>query len=195
MVSRRFVSLTFPDFRIRIGTIAATLMTPVRYTIPKLEPHAVTGHKRRLKLPTRRSGATLNNPIMLLTSAPVTCLASAVLPLFMVRSPFRHWRPLCLIRHRSIGRLADILGRKAAMLLALALFTFGTLLCGIAPSMEALIAARAIAGQFISIIISTAASHESVRNGRWGCNDCIEHHWNGHGTSVSNLASNHVLLS
>ncbi|KIM27605.1 hypothetical protein M408DRAFT_330032 [Serendipita vermifera MAFF 305830] len=44
------------------------------------------------------------------------------------------------------GRLSDILGRKGAMLLALTIFTTGTLLCGIAPSMKALIAARAIAG-------------------------------------------------
>ncbi|KAG8955711.1 hypothetical protein FRC04_007702 [Tulasnella sp. 424] len=44
------------------------------------------------------------------------------------------------------GRLSDIVGRKHAMLLALILFTTGTLLCGLAPSMNALIAARAIAG-------------------------------------------------
>ncbi|KZT62381.1 MFS general substrate transporter, partial [Calocera cornea HHB12733] len=44
------------------------------------------------------------------------------------------------------GRLADILGRKGAELLALTLFGIGTLLCGLAPSMESLIAARAVAG-------------------------------------------------
>ncbi|KAI0092776.1 MFS general substrate transporter [Irpex rosettiformis] len=44
------------------------------------------------------------------------------------------------------GRLSDILGRKGAMLLALSLFGSGTLLCGLAPSMDALIIARAIAG-------------------------------------------------
>ncbi|KAF8586896.1 vacuolar amino acid permease [Ramaria rubella] len=44
------------------------------------------------------------------------------------------------------GRLSDILGRKGAMLLALVLFTGGTLFCGIAPSMELLLVARAIAG-------------------------------------------------
>ncbi|THH09058.1 hypothetical protein EW145_g2271 [Phellinidium pouzarii] len=44
------------------------------------------------------------------------------------------------------GRLADIMGRKGAMLLALSLFGSGTILCGLAPSMEALIAARALAG-------------------------------------------------
>ncbi|PAV20724.1 MFS general substrate transporter [Pyrrhoderma noxium] len=44
------------------------------------------------------------------------------------------------------GRLSDILGRKGAMLLGLSLFGSGTILCGLAPSMEALIAARALAG-------------------------------------------------
>ncbi|KAF8313422.1 MFS general substrate transporter [Clavulina sp. PMI_390] len=44
------------------------------------------------------------------------------------------------------GRLADILGRKGALLLALSLFGFGTLLCGLANSMYMLIVARAIAG-------------------------------------------------
>ncbi|KIK08399.1 hypothetical protein K443DRAFT_1497 [Laccaria amethystina LaAM-08-1] len=44
------------------------------------------------------------------------------------------------------GRLSDVLGRKGAMLLALSLFGTGTVLCGVAPSMNALIAARAIAG-------------------------------------------------
>ncbi|KAF8076211.1 vacuolar amino acid permease [Lyophyllum atratum] len=44
------------------------------------------------------------------------------------------------------GRLADILGRKGAMLIALSLFGSGTIFCGLAPSMRALIAARAVAG-------------------------------------------------
>ncbi|ESK97591.1 vacuolar amino acid permease [Moniliophthora roreri MCA 2997] len=44
------------------------------------------------------------------------------------------------------GRLSDILGRKGAMLLALTLFGSGTIFCGLAPSMELLIAARAVAG-------------------------------------------------
>ncbi|KAI9574971.1 vacuolar amino acid permease [Boletus coccyginus] len=44
------------------------------------------------------------------------------------------------------GRLSDILGRKGAMLLALTLFGSGTIACGLAPSMESLILARAVAG-------------------------------------------------
>lgn len=44
------------------------------------------------------------------------------------------------------GRLCDIIGRRGAMILALTLFGVGTVGCGIAPSMETLILARAIAG-------------------------------------------------
>lgn len=44
------------------------------------------------------------------------------------------------------GRLSDIIGRRGAMFVALITFGAGTILCGIAPSMETLIAARALAG-------------------------------------------------
>ncbi|KAJ2967655.1 hypothetical protein NUW54_g13446 [Trametes sanguinea] len=51
-----------------------------------------------------------------------------------------------LLTRPCAGRLSDILGRKGAMLLALSFFGLGTLFCGLAPSMDALIAARALAG-------------------------------------------------
>jgi MFS family permease len=44
------------------------------------------------------------------------------------------------------GRLADALGRRNAQLVALAFFTLGTAACAAAPSMNALIAARCLAG-------------------------------------------------
>ncbi|GAA5891699.1 hypothetical protein JCM6882_006171 [Rhodosporidiobolus microsporus] len=44
------------------------------------------------------------------------------------------------------GRLADIIGRRSALLLALTLFTSGTALCGLAPSMVTLLVGRLIAG-------------------------------------------------
>ncbi|KAK4699772.1 hypothetical protein P7C70_g6482, partial [Phenoliferia sp. Uapishka_3] len=44
------------------------------------------------------------------------------------------------------GRLCDILGRRAANGLAIALFTAGTALCAVAPGMKSLILARFIAG-------------------------------------------------
>ncbi|KAG7528342.1 hypothetical protein FFLO_06219 [Filobasidium floriforme] len=44
------------------------------------------------------------------------------------------------------GRLCDIIGRRGSMMIAITFFGIGTIGCGFAPSMEALIAARAIAG-------------------------------------------------
>src|SRR5262245_29428157 len=44
----------------------------------------------------------------------------------------------------SFGRLADMVGRKPLFLSGLAVFTFGSALCGAAPSLVALIAARCI---------------------------------------------------
>ncbi|KZV75457.1 vacuolar amino acid permease [Peniophora sp. CONT] len=44
------------------------------------------------------------------------------------------------------GRLSDVLGRRGAMLLGLTFFGIGTILCGVATSMNMMIVARAIAG-------------------------------------------------
>ncbi|MCO5588142.1 hypothetical protein L7F22_042097 [Adiantum nelumboides] len=44
------------------------------------------------------------------------------------------------------GRLCDVMGRKYALLLAMFTFGIGTLLCGIAPTMETLLFARVLAG-------------------------------------------------
>lgn len=44
------------------------------------------------------------------------------------------------------GKLSDIIGRRYASLIAIFLFTIGTLLCGLAKSMPMLIAARTLAG-------------------------------------------------
>nr|XP_031858907.1 uncharacterized protein CI109_005727 [Kwoniella shandongensis]KAA5525979.1 hypothetical protein CI109_005727 [Kwoniella shandongensis] len=55
------------------------------------------------------------------------------------------------------GRLAQVLGRKGVMLLALALFLTGTVLCAIAPSMSFMIAARVIAGAGSGGLLTVAA--------------------------------------
>jgi EmrB/QacA subfamily drug resistance transporter len=44
------------------------------------------------------------------------------------------------------GRLGDIVGRKGMFLIGVGLFTLGSLLCGIAPSIETLIGARVLQG-------------------------------------------------
>ncbi|OCF35647.1 hypothetical protein I316_02702 [Kwoniella heveanensis BCC8398] len=44
------------------------------------------------------------------------------------------------------GRLAQVLGRKGVMLLALAFYLIGTIMCAVAPSMGFMLAARVVAG-------------------------------------------------
>jgi MFS family permease len=55
------------------------------------------------------------------------------------------------------GRLCDIIGRRAANLTALGLFTVGNLSCGLAPNMTWLILSRAVAGAGAGGIFSTAS--------------------------------------
>ncbi|KAI9805945.1 MAG: hypothetical protein M1825_000559 [Sarcosagium campestre] len=44
------------------------------------------------------------------------------------------------------GKLSDIWGRKTILLVAVAIFFFGSLLCGVSPNVETLIAGRAVQG-------------------------------------------------
>jgi len=46
----------------------------------------------------------------------------------------------------TFGRLADMLGRKPLFLVGLTVFTLGSALCGAAPSLGTLIAARCVQG-------------------------------------------------
>src|SRR5205807_2723314 len=54
----------------------------------------------------------------------------------------------------TCGRLADLLGRKPLFLAGLAVFTIGSALCGAAPSLGALIAARCFQGMGGAAIFS-----------------------------------------
>lgn len=54
----------------------------------------------------------------------------------------------------TFGRLADVLGRKPLLLAGLAVFTLGSALCGAAPSLGALIAARCLQGLGAAAIFS-----------------------------------------
>jgi EmrB/QacA subfamily drug resistance transporter len=56
------------------------------------------------------------------------------------------------------GRAADLLGRRRVFMVGLVLFTFASLLCGLAWSDEALIAARAFQGIGAAIMTPTALS-------------------------------------
>jgi EmrB/QacA subfamily drug resistance transporter len=54
----------------------------------------------------------------------------------------------------TFGRLADMLGRKPLFLAGLAVFTLGSALCGAAPSLDTLIAARCFQGLGAAAIFS-----------------------------------------
>lgn len=54
----------------------------------------------------------------------------------------------------SVGRLGDIVGRRTLLLLGIALFTLASALCGIAPSLWFLIAARAAQGLGAAIMMA-----------------------------------------
>ncbi|KAJ3384391.1 hypothetical protein HDU84_003000 [Entophlyctis sp. JEL0112] len=66
------------------------------------------------------------------------------------------------------GQLSDLFGRKSIFLIAIAIFEIGSLLCGVATSMNMLIAARAIAGVggsgIFSLVIVIISDLTSVRD-------------------------------
>ena len=54
----------------------------------------------------------------------------------------------------SVGRFGDVMGRRRLMLTGLSLFTFASGLCGLAPTLSLLIAARAIQGLAAAIMMA-----------------------------------------
>ena len=54
----------------------------------------------------------------------------------------------------SVGRLGDVIGRRRLLLLGIALFTLASLVCGVAPSLWLLIAARAAQGLGAAIMMA-----------------------------------------
>lgn len=54
----------------------------------------------------------------------------------------------------SVGRLGDVMGRRRLMLTGLGLFTFASVLCGVAPTLWLLIAARAVQGLAAAIMMA-----------------------------------------
>ncbi|HEV7752374.1 MAG TPA: MFS transporter [Baekduia sp.] len=70
----------------------------------------------------------------------------------------------------SVGRLGDLIGRRRLLILGLALFTTASALCGIAPTLWALIAARAVQGLGAAIMLALAMAlvTETVPKARTG---------------------------
>jgi EmrB/QacA subfamily drug resistance transporter len=70
----------------------------------------------------------------------------------------------------SAGRLGDIMGRRRLLLIGIALFTLASLLCGMAPTLWLLIAARALQGLGAAIMMALTMAFvgETVPKGRTG---------------------------
>ncbi|MEO8660066.1 MAG: MFS transporter [Bryobacteraceae bacterium] len=70
----------------------------------------------------------------------------------------------------SAGRLGDIVGRRRLLLAGISLFTFASLLCGLAPTLWLLIAARATqgVGAAIMMALTVAMVGETVPRERTG---------------------------
>jgi EmrB/QacA subfamily drug resistance transporter len=58
----------------------------------------------------------------------------------------------------TFGRLSDIIGRSPIWITGLAIFTIGSAVCGAAPSLGLLIAARALQGVGSALILSTSTA-------------------------------------
>jgi EmrB/QacA subfamily drug resistance transporter len=70
----------------------------------------------------------------------------------------------------SVGRLGDIIGRRRLLLVGIGLFTLASLLCGVAPTLRLLIAARAAQGLGAAIMmaLTVALVGETVPQAKTG---------------------------
>ena len=77
----------------------------------------------------------------------------------------------------SVGRLGDIIGRRRLLLAGILLFTGASVLCGVAPTLKVLIAARAAQGLGAAIMMALTMAFvgETVPRQRpvapWGCSE------------------------
>nr|WP_225166244.1 MFS transporter [Ensifer sp. IC4062] len=70
----------------------------------------------------------------------------------------------------SVGRLGDMIGRRRLLISGIALFTVASVLCGVAPTLSMLIAARAVQGLGAAIMMALAMAlvGETVPKARTG---------------------------
>ena len=70
----------------------------------------------------------------------------------------------------SVGRLGDIIGRRRLLIVGIFLFTFASVLCGVAPTLWLLIAARAVQGLggAIMMALTMAIVGETVPKAKTG---------------------------
>ncbi|CAN5661454.1 MFS transporter [soil metagenome] len=98
----------------------------------------------------------------MLLSSLGTSIASAALPTLAgsFSAPFQHvqWIVLAYLLAIttvvvSVGRLGDLTGRRRLLVAGLVLFTLASALCGVAPTLWFLVAARAVQGAGAAIMI------------------------------------------
>jgi EmrB/QacA subfamily drug resistance transporter len=70
----------------------------------------------------------------------------------------------------SVGRLGDVMGRRRLMLIGILLFTVASVLCGVAPTLWLLIAARAVQGlgAAVMMVLAMAMVGEAVPKAKTG---------------------------
>lgn len=70
----------------------------------------------------------------------------------------------------SVGRLGDLVGRRRVLLAGISLFTVASILCGIAPTLLTLIAARAVQGLAAAVLMALTIAQvgETVPKSRTG---------------------------
>ena len=70
----------------------------------------------------------------------------------------------------SVGRLGDMLGRRRLLLAGISLFTLASMLCGVAPTLGLLIAARAAQGLAAAVMLALAMAlvGEAIPKARTG---------------------------
>ncbi len=111
--------------------------------------------------------------LSILMSAFDTSIANAGLPMMAVafEASFQEvqWIILAYLLAMTtlivgVGRLGDLIGRKRLLLAGIVLFTVASLLCGIAPTLGALVAARAVQGfgAAVMMVLTVAMVGETV---------------------------------
>src|SRR5512147_2594645 len=101
------------------------------------------------------AGALAGLLLSMLMSSLATSVANVALPTLaqVFGAPFQavQWIVLAYLLAVTtlivgIGRLGDIVGRRRLLIAGIGLFTTASILCGLAPNLGALIAARALQG-------------------------------------------------
>ena len=116
------------------------------------------------------AGALAGLSLSLLLSSLGTSIANVALPTLAeaFSAPFQQvqWVVLAYLLASTvlivgIGRLGDIVGRRRLLLAGLALFTVSSALCGLAPSLHVLIAARLVQGLGAAAMMALAMAFVS----------------------------------